>query len=66
MSKMYNKLPSEVMHIKDEYVAFCFDEACFYIRVQLEKDETPQFESEQPEKSHYTSFSSMYDSILES
>jgi hypothetical protein len=31
MAKHYNKLPSEVLGINDEYVAFCFNEAAFIL-----------------------------------
>ena len=54
LSKVYNKLPSEVMRIKDEYTAFCFDEACEEILYRLSKDEQPVF------RSQYTSFSDFY------
>ena len=36
-SLKFNKLPSEILRIKDEYTAFCFDEACLYISNQIEK-----------------------------
>lgn len=39
----FNRLPSEIARIHDEYEAFCFDEACFYIISQLEKDKKPNF-----------------------
>ena len=32
----FNKLPSEIARIHQEYEAFCFDEACEYIIKQLE------------------------------
>lgn len=54
LSKYYNKLPSEIMAIKDEYTAFCFDEACEEIMYRLSKDEQPVFRSE------YKSFSDFY------
>lgn len=28
---MYNKMPSEILRIKDEYTSFCFDEACMFL-----------------------------------
>ena len=44
VAQRYNKLPSEILHIDDEYTAFCLDEACAYINMQLEKGENkPQW-----------------------
>lgn len=32
----YNRLPSEILRIKDEYTAFCFDEVCLFISTKIE------------------------------
>lgn len=37
----FKKLPSEIAFITDEYVAFCFNEACDYIISQLEQEKKP-------------------------
>lgn len=69
MSKMYGKLPSEIINLKDEYVAFCFNEACFFIRAKIEEGEMPDFDIKKKDSegsNHYKSFSSMYDSVLNS
>lgn len=42
----YNKLPSEILRIDDEYVAFCFDEACMYISNEIEQGVKPKWEDE--------------------
>lgn len=42
----YNKLPSEILRIDDEYIAFCFDEACMYIQAEIEKGNKPKWEDE--------------------
>lgn len=42
----FNKLPSEVVHIDDDYVAFCFNEACLHIINQLENKKKPHFKDE--------------------
>lgn len=42
----FNKLPSEILRIDDEYTAFCFDEACLYIINQLENKKKPHFKDE--------------------
>lgn len=54
ISKVYSKLPSEVMRIDDEYTAFCFDEACEEIMYRFSKGESPTF------RSKYKSFSDFY------
>lgn len=42
----YNKLPSEILRIDNEYVAFCFDEACMYIQNEIEQGNKPKWEDE--------------------
>lgn len=48
MSRMYKRRPSQILNIKNDYDAFCFDEACDYILYELskEKPETPKWEDE--------------------
>lgn len=44
MAEVYNKMPSEILFIEDPYVAFCFNEACYYIRNKIKVDgEEPVF-----------------------
>lgn len=55
ISKMYKKRPSELVGLDDPYVSFCFDEACAFIRIQIEENEKlPRFEKK------YSSFSDIY------
>ncbi len=54
MSQMYRCRPSEILHIDDEYTAFCLDEACAVIRAKLDNKEQPIFKQE------YNSFSQLY------
>lgn len=42
----FNRLPSEILRIDDEYTAFCFDEACLYIINQIENKKKPRFKDE--------------------
>ena len=42
----FNRLPSEILRIDNEYKAFCFDEACLYIINQLENKKKPHFKDE--------------------
>lgn len=48
------------MGIHDEYEAFCFDEACGYIRMKLEN---PEDEDGLKFKTKYNSFTEMYRNI---
>lgn len=45
-SNKYKKLPSEIARIDDDYIAFCFDEACMYISNELEQGNKPKWEDE--------------------
>ena len=57
MAKMYNKTPSEMLRIEEDYTAFCLDEACAFIRLKMEDPEDPQ----KPNfKTQVTSFSDFY------
>lgn len=51
---MYGCRPSELVGIEEPYEAFCLDEACAYIRIRMEEDETPKF------KKRYSSFKDLY------
>ena len=60
MSKMYNCRPSEVVFIHDDYIAFCFDEACAYIRYMREEEKKEPNFNEKKKKKLKSSFSEMY------
>lgn len=59
MSRQYNCLPSEILGIKDSYTAFCFNEACSFIRAKLDSGEKPLYKTEQKKK-EYNSFEDFY------
>ncbi len=40
---MYNKMPSEILRIKDEYTSFCFDEACMFLVDAIKNDKKLNF-----------------------
>jgi hypothetical protein len=48
MAKTYKLRPSQILSIKNDYDAFCFDEACDYILSELsaEKPKTPKWRDE--------------------
>lgn len=46
MSRLYKVRPSSLLGIKEDYDAYCFDEACSYIINQIENDKTPRFPSD--------------------
>ncbi|MGX8125684.1 hypothetical protein ACWTV9_05495 [Clostridioides difficile] len=43
---MYNKMPSEILRIKDEYTAFCFDEACIFLVDAIKNDKKLKFKDD--------------------
>ena len=47
----FNKLPSEIARVYQEYEAFCFDEACEYIIKQLEDKKNPVWREDRKSKS---------------
>lgn len=55
MSQLYNRTPSELLNIEDEYTGYCLNEACAYIHSRIEAGESPRF------KTRYKSFKDMYD-----
>lgn len=59
MSKQYDCLPSVIIGIDDSYTAFCFNEACTYIKINLDKGETPIYPVE-TEKKEYSNFKDFY------
>ena len=38
MAKRYNKRPSEIMNIDNDYLAYCFDEAALFLEAQATDD----------------------------
>lgn len=57
LANNYNCRPSSLLGITDVYTAFCFDEACSYIKDKLSKQESPVFTK------HYDSFSQIYEGL---
>lgn len=63
MSKLYSCRPSNILGIRDEYTAFCFDEACALIYVKLQNGEKPRyknFDNETEMQVEYTNFIDFY------
>lgn len=46
MVQMYNKTPSQLMKIGDDYVAYCLDEAIAEFIYMIKQEEKPRFEIE--------------------
>jgi hypothetical protein len=42
-ARQWKARPSELLDIRDPYVAYCFDEACAYIAEQMERKKKPKF-----------------------
>ena len=66
MSKEFNKLPSEILNIEDEYIAYCFNEACFNILMRIKNKEKPNYrkfeikEKQEKMQHNYRSFKDFY------
>lgn len=64
-AKEFKKLPSEILFIEDEYVAYCFNEACFYLMMRLKNGDKPNYrkfeEQERLSKQGKTSYSNFKD-----
>lgn len=39
MGKHYNQTPSEVLRIRNDYLAYCIDEVAFYLESEITNDE---------------------------
>ena len=42
-ARRFRSKPSDILHIDDGFVAYCFDEACCFIISQLEEGKRPFF-----------------------
>lgn len=54
MSRLYQKTPSELLGLSDEYTSYCLNEACAYIISKIDNGEEPAF------KKKYKSFTDLY------
>lgn len=43
IAETFKKLPSEVLGIDDEYVAYCFNQACIHILNEIKDGKKPIF-----------------------
>lgn len=68
MAKMYHTSPSKILRIDDEYLGFCFDEACALIVTKMQNKEKPTFDEESKKenkpKKKYRSFTDLYKDVL--
>ena len=65
-AKMYNIRPSEVLYIKDEYTAYCFNEACTNFMLHIKNKEKPDYtrvKKKKVQNKHYSNFTSMYNDL---
>lgn len=63
MAERYKCLPSEILGIKDDYTAYCFNEACCQLMIRLDNEEKPEYieQREQAEEpKHYSNFKDFY------
>lgn len=54
MSNAYRCSPSQLLHVEEDYAAWCLDEACFFVKRKIDEGEEPLF------KKAYKSFSDVY------
>lgn len=69
ISVKYNQRPSSIVGIENDYVAFCFDEACIYLMNALANNQKIVFDDDSGDESkpktikHYNSLDEMYASM---
>mgnify|MGYP007032335912 CR=1 FL=1 len=54
MSNMYRCRPSKLLAIEEDYAAYCLDEACMYVQMQIDDGKKPMFVKQ------YKSFTDVY------
>lgn len=54
MMNLYRCRPSELLHVDEEYAAWCLDEACAYVKMKIDEGNEPIFHK------RYTSPSELY------
>ena len=59
MANIYRCRPSTLLELSG-YEAYCFDEACAYVRMKMEDGEKPQFVNDKVKNKHFKSASEMY------
>lgn len=50
MVRMYQKTPSEILRISDEYTAYCLDEAMAEFIARINNKEKPRFKTARKKK----------------
>ena len=51
MANIYQCRPSVLLNLGDEYLAYCFDEACAYIKMRIQEGIEPTFkDTEKPKR----------------
>lgn len=43
-AKAFNTLPSVIVGLHEQYEAYCFNEACYYIMSEMESGKKPRFD----------------------
>lgn len=65
IAKEFGCLPSEVMSIKDEYTAYCFNEACLNVLLRVKNEEKPHYITlkQGEEQKSFSNFTDFYKNI---
>lgn len=59
LAKKFNKLPSDILNIKNSYTAYCLNEASLILINAVENGEKLYY-NQKVEQKHYSSFSDFY------
>ena len=59
MANIYQCRPSVLLGLSDSYEAYCFDEACAYIKMRIQEGDKPVFK-EDKKKLHFKNASELY------
>lgn len=62
MAYTYNCRPSTFLELSG-YEAYCFDEACAYIKMKMQSGEKPIFVDNKVKNKHFKSASEMYKAL---
>ena len=54
MMRLYRCRPSELLHVEEDYAAWCLDEACLFAQMEIDEGKQPIF------RAKYSSFSDIY------
>ena len=67
MAKEYNQKPSKIINIENDYIAYCFDEACIFLLSALKDGKKLKFDGDENQNKkpmkHFKSIREYYESL---